>query len=308
MASITPTNFNKTRAAFMERISGANIPALAFKLAYLIVYRYANRETQLAYPSQTTLATDLGVSISTIKRLIDILERHGLVVVPGDGRGKSSRYWIDEERVSQMTSFPARKGVKKGCHPMTKKGVTGDTRTKKRTNIPSDRCLTAPCQREGERDRASRESDSPPGVGGAADAARAPGKSPATASLASTAAPDSRHQQEEGFAQLRAVWARPWPDDDAADRHAFALACREVKPGALIAAATVFVAAVDSPRFLPPLARWLDGRGWTKPPPQRPRRSAPRPHQRNGQRRNGKVNVANMFFAIADEDERRAAP
>jgi DNA-binding MarR family transcriptional regulator len=83
MTSAAPKDFNKTRAVFMQNISGANIPPLAFKLSYLLVYRYANHKTQLCYPSQTTLAADLGVSIRTIQRLLDILERHGLVIAPG---------------------------------------------------------------------------------------------------------------------------------------------------------------------------------------------------------------------------------
>jgi DNA-binding transcriptional ArsR family regulator len=154
MTAAAPKDFNKTRAAFMQNISGANIPPLAFKLGYLLMYRYANHKTQLCYPSQTTLAADLGVSIRTIQRLLDILERHGLVIAPGDGRGKSSRYWIDPERVTRASPFTSQKGDKKGRHLATKKGDTGVARTnKKRTNIGDRGAKAPPVPLERERSR-----------------------------------------------------------------------------------------------------------------------------------------------------------
>jgi hypothetical protein len=70
---------------------------------------------------------------------------------------------------------------------------------------------------------------------------------------------------------LRAIWARPWADDDSADRRAFELACQQVAPDDIIAAAQAWVAAADNPRFLPSLAKWLANRGWEKPPPKRGR-------------------------------------
>ena len=117
-----PKDFNKVRAAFMDRVSAPEVPHAAFKLAYLIAYKYANRVTRLAYPAQTTLANDLGVSVRTVQRLLDILERYGLVIAPGDGRTKSSRYWIDPERVTRVTPFSAKKGDKKRATTVAKKG------------------------------------------------------------------------------------------------------------------------------------------------------------------------------------------
>jgi hypothetical protein len=81
---------------------------------------------------------------------------------------------------------------------------------------------------------------------------------------------------------LRAIWARPWADDDAADRRAFAQACQEAAPEIIIAAAAAFVAAADAPRFLPPLAKWLAAHGWEKPPPTKRG-----PARANGKARNG---------------------
>ena len=109
-ASSADLNINKTRIAFMERASAPNIPPHAFKLAWLIAYRYMNRKTWTAYPPQERLARDLNVSVRTVQRLLDILEPLGLTIVPGDGRGYASTYAIDPERATRMSSFAARKG------------------------------------------------------------------------------------------------------------------------------------------------------------------------------------------------------
>ena len=112
-----------------------------------------------------------------------------------------------------------------------------------------------------------------------------------------------RGATERSFAALRAVWTRPWADDDAADRRAFAQACRTASPKDIIDAAAAFVAAADAPRFLPPLARWLANRGWEKPPPTKPKLK--RSH--NGARHNGarhprrKADITEIGFALARE-------
>jgi hypothetical protein len=134
-AQMTSQEFNRIRIAFMQRVSAPSIPAVAFKLGWLIAFKYMNCETRVAYPAQETLAADLGTSVRTVQRLLDILERHGLVIVPGDGRGKSSRYWIDPERVTPASPFLAQKGDKKGRHPTPKKGDTHVTRTNKKEPI-----------------------------------------------------------------------------------------------------------------------------------------------------------------------------
>ena len=89
---------------------------------------------------------------------------------------------------------------------------------------------------------------------------------------------------------MRAAWPRPWSDDAAADRAAFERACREVGPEEIITAARAWAAAADAPRYLPSLAKWLNGRGWEKlPPTKRARRTRSRPRS-NGH----KVNLAKL--------------
>jgi hypothetical protein len=109
---------------------------------------------------------------------------------------------------------------------------------------------------------------------------------------------------------LRAIWTRPWADDEAADQRAFAAACREVAPEVILEAARATVEAIENPRYLKPLSEWLSRRGWEKPPLKRKRANgAPYAYGRRNDglpRTNGnKVDTAKVFFEIAGyvEDE-----
>jgi hypothetical protein len=83
--------------------------------------------------------------------------------------------------------------------------------------------------------------------------------------------------QENGFAELRALWRRGHPADDtekaiAVARAAYAKAIAEGADGEqLFEAAKPWVAAADAPRFLPPLPTWLATQGYLKPPPEKKR-------------------------------------
>jgi hypothetical protein len=94
----------------------------------------------------------------------------------------------------------------------------------------------------------------------------------------------------EEWLELCEIWQRPWPDDPKAGQRAFEAACQETTPEVIIEAAQAWVAAADAPRFLQPLAKWLDGRGWEKEPPKRKARG------RNG----GKADLAALAFAYGD--------
>ena len=75
------------------------------------------------------------------------------------------------------------------------------------------------------------------------------------------------------YADLRALWARPWTDNEEVDRRAYAEACKEVTPETILEAAKIWVTATDNPRYLPSLAKWLGGRSWEKQPPAKARQS-----------------------------------
>jgi hypothetical protein len=96
-------SFNKTRAVFMQRASAPNIPPHAFKLAWMIAYRYMNRDTRTARPAQETLARDLNVSVRTVQRLLDILQPLGLAIVLGHGPNRASTYWIEPQKTTPVS-------------------------------------------------------------------------------------------------------------------------------------------------------------------------------------------------------------
>ncbi len=105
----SPENFNQVRAAFMHRAAAPNLPPHALKLAYVLCFKYMNRETQTARPAQETLARDLNVSSRTVRTLLDILQPLGLVIVPGHGPNRSSSYWIDPEKATPMSPLKTEK-------------------------------------------------------------------------------------------------------------------------------------------------------------------------------------------------------
>jgi hypothetical protein len=72
---------------------------------------------------------------------------------------------------------------------------------------------------------------------------------------------------------------------------AYAEACRHAEPAEILAGAQAWAAAFHEPRFLPNLAKWLAGRSWAKPPPQKRER---RPRKRSH---------AEVMLALARGDE-----
>ena len=346
-------DFNKARASFMERASDPHILPHAFKLAWLLCYRYMNRESGTAHPAQDTLARDLNISIRTVQRLLDILRPLGLGIAPGDGRGKASTYWLDPvtargtERATSMSSFPAQKGDKKGRHPTTKKGDTHVAPTLlKRTKKSLLGELKLP-PTDGERERAARADDSllgghPPRLTRGARQESLP--------LAATpnARTESKRTREEeiteraeinppaviagrdfgdDWRELRALWQRGNPSDDnpkevAIARAAHKRACERAEHSEIMAGARAWVEAKkagDGVWFLTPLAKWLDGDGWTKPPPSKPKRqragngNGRSRHHDNLPRSNGnKVDGTRVAFQMAgyveDEDGRLVHP
>jgi hypothetical protein len=78
----------------------------------------------------------------------------------------------------------------------------------------------------------------------------------------------------DDWRELRALWQRGHAKDDtpkaiAIARAAYERARRITSHEEIIAGAKTCIAAADAPRFLPPLADWLDAKGWTKPPPSK---------------------------------------
>jgi hypothetical protein len=108
--------FNKLRARFMARVSAPEISALALKLAYVIAYKRMNTETRVLFIDQRELCREIGIGDHprTIRRLLPILQRCGLSIEPGLGRGNASTYRIDvegDEKGAVESSFKSEKGT-----------------------------------------------------------------------------------------------------------------------------------------------------------------------------------------------------
>jgi hypothetical protein len=278
---------------------------------------HRNAETARCFVSYRTLAAEVGISERSAMRAIAALKARGWIDVdPGGGREKANDYRLvsPSERVTGVSRFTAQKGDSRGRERVTERVVKGDRRRQKtmtelchpNTEANIGAAKAAPNM---EREKTLARLDPDPGA--PLDAAPGFEESKQEAAEeeripAAEVIPPSRvlSLQEECWIHLRAVWARPWPDDERLDREAFAIACEEVAPEDIIEAARAWVAAADAPRFLPPLAKWLNGRGWEKPPPQR--KAARGGGRRNGPPRYGKPDLLSEFYDIARLKEAEA--
>ena len=85
------------RRAFIFRAAAPNISPAAFKMAWLLCYKYGNKHGVIC-PGQDTLAADIGVSERHVRRLQQELETVGLRnnLRPGPRKGTTiSRYSFD---------------------------------------------------------------------------------------------------------------------------------------------------------------------------------------------------------------------
>jgi hypothetical protein len=86
-------DFTRRRFEWLDQITAdpAVTPA-GFVLAYWIA-KHINRNSGDAWPSQPLLATEMRLSVRTVRALVDQLERAGhLTVIASRGRGHSCRY------------------------------------------------------------------------------------------------------------------------------------------------------------------------------------------------------------------------
>jgi DNA-binding MarR family transcriptional regulator len=286
-------------AAFLDRVRrDRGLPANAYKVASIIA-EHLNRRTRVAWPGRTRIAELASLSDATVKRMITKLCEFGhLEVERGQGRGHSSRYRLldGSQMAAEKGSAPAQekgsidaekgsireiKGVStdpqpsedlsQGCayaHPL---GLGRENAPVAREQSPSGAGADAPAGQEGEEARAPAESVQPirPAEPHDASAGEPEIQSSAVASL----------DAERAFRELRGLWRRGWPADDAPKveaitRRAYYRAIQEgADPEAILAGARNWVAAADAPRFLEKLWEWLAARGWQSTPPIKSRSS-----------------------------------
>jgi hypothetical protein len=162
---MTSADFNKTRAAFMRRVSAPDITPYALKLAYLIAFKYMNRESQTAFVGQDTLANDLKVSDRHVRRLLDLLQPLGLVIVLGHGPNRASTYWIDPDKATRAPNKRTREsGIKRTRESGIGKGKADSTRPKSGLYATENRTLESALlnKKNQEKNQGKSKSLSPP--------------------------------------------------------------------------------------------------------------------------------------------------
>jgi hypothetical protein len=283
--------------AWQEHVAAHRDLKPAVKLVLLRLAFHRNLETDRCDPSYGTLAKGANVSERTAVRAITEGEQKGLISIT---RTIGGRY-------ANTNSF--RFTLPEGVTRESPVGVTnatgrGDTASTGGVTPVSpkyeENTLGAPTEppNKGERENAPSALDHSPGVAAALEGPRAKFEGSKQDAI--------REGRGDAYAELRTIWARPWTDDEGADRRAFEAACQRAEPEEIIQAARAYVAAADAPRFLPVLAKWLGTNGWTKAPPKpAARQHAARgrsPHRNNGR----KVDVARLALMhggyVEDED------
>jgi DNA-binding transcriptional regulator YhcF (GntR family) len=288
--------------AWQEMVAARTDISPLHKIIAWALALHRNMNSDRCDPSYRGLAKAAGASESSAKRAIAEFERLGLIAVertPGGAHDERNRYRLlmPAEGVSAVTPQGVSEKAPAGVSKRTRRGVSGraegcqsfDTQTG-RTRWEASKDASPTRERE---TCAGAHDDSSPGGGAPLTGGPAEEVSPAAPPPARQDSPIERSRSvarkesgDEKFRELRAIWARPWADDDAADRRAFEVACREVAPEDIIEAAAAWVAAADAPRFLPPLAKWLAARGWEKPPPTKARASGNGTRPRYGRKPN----------------------
>jgi hypothetical protein len=265
----------------------------AFIIAFEIGQHFNRKRGGAAWPSYLTIANAVGLDEATVVRLVRRLHQRGHIKIePGKrGRGHPNRYFM-------VVQKPARAQVSQKIKPASEPLKPAPTQE----NLLEPLMGNAKAfPHKVERDRANAHA--PLDVAGALKGA-APSFEEEDASKKENPCNtenDARFSEKGGeknvvttfsrspetsadasnvvvlgadtFAELAEIWARPWADDEAVDRMAFAKALREgADPAEIVEAAKCWAAAADAPRYLQPLAKWLNGRGWEKAPPTRRRR------------------------------------
>jgi len=294
------------RDDWMKAVLASDLPDAAVRIAIRIGL-HLDPKTGQCNPSYPTLAAESHIGERSTYRLVALLEHTGWLAVQRT-RGRLSNQYLLLNPANSMAGFNPANPAKSATPTLPKRPrnpanmVAGEEQEK---SLLSGECLKTLSQREGERERASRD-DSPPGGDPPADAGPRQERPQSAEVQIKPESPIERSHPveratERSFAALRALWARGWPVDDspkaiAVQRAAFAKACTVAEPEEILAGARVHVAAADAPRFLPPLAEWLAGRGWEKPPPTKPKRS------HNGARHpRRKADIVEIGLALARE-------
>jgi hypothetical protein len=232
----------------------------------LTVYFTESDQDGRAFPGCKTLADEIGVSETTVIRSVRRVEAEGhlRVVWGSQGRRHPNQYWMVVKPAPVKVSGAGKPSSAPPRKPASVKIKPAPVQENLLRNLEGV-SLETPSQ--GEREIALTRVDDDPGTAGLEARAPDSGKEEIL--------PPGRlpRGMAARYPELRTIWARPWIEDEDADRRAFEVACRQASPDEIIEAARIRVAAADHPRFLPSLAKWLTDWRKAPPPPKRARRN-----------------------------------
>lgn len=122
---MTPREFAAAKYRWLDRLEADHqLGHLTFRLAYILT-GYFNRQTADAWPSQTTLAGRLGVTVRAVQKCLDQLGNGGYIAAEmGTGRGNTNRYrpTINGEPLFVLSEGEGRTAVPERANDRSEKG------------------------------------------------------------------------------------------------------------------------------------------------------------------------------------------
>lgn len=153
---MTPQEVTALKLKFYDAlVCDPELSAVALRVAWLLLSKYLNSRSLVAWPSAETLAGDLGSSVRQVRRAIEQLtKRRWFEIERGGGRRHSNVYSATFERVTDMSPFPVRAAT--SAETVTRTVVNGDKNGRETvTYLSPDSPLREPIEETFEGARAS---------------------------------------------------------------------------------------------------------------------------------------------------------
>ena len=161
MSAMTPQELTALKLKFYDAlVCDPELSAIALRVAWLVLSRYLNARSLVAWPSAETLAGDLGSSVRNVWRAIEQLtKQRWFVIERGGGRGHSNVYSANFEKVTDLSPFPAQAAG--SAERVTELAVKGDKNGREKvTNLSPESPLRKPIEEPFEpRDARARDGD-----------------------------------------------------------------------------------------------------------------------------------------------------
>jgi hypothetical protein len=305
--AFTRKAFTRKTFVFLRQVNrNPNLRATDTKVGVQLTDHFNINDGGRAFPSCKKIGEKAGLSEATVIRSIRrlVAEGHLKVVWGRPGRGHPNQYWMVIKPSSAQVSPSDRKQTTKDLkpapvqenHKLLLKKKLGENSASRFFNV--ERAADAALDLKEEAFRKKQEKNSIAKLGSTLRPSMLRPNPDFEKTVAACYCKNTKLGSallpNPDFETLQAIWCRPWPDDEVADRLAFE---RAITAGAatteILEAAKCWVAAADAPRFLPRLDRWLSGRGWLKVPPRR--------RQRTGGHRRRRFTHAEVFAGIMAE-------